>query len=86
MPALEPRWLDPEAAATYIGVRVDELRRLRKAGKLPEPSLALGPRTPRYDRYELDALFGGGTASPIDPDVAVGALIHDLAKRRARGS
>lgn len=84
MPATpEARWLDPEAAAAYISVRVDQLRRLEKAGKLPEPSMHLGPRKPRYDRLKLDAMFDGGTAS-TDPDAAVGALINEIAKRRPR--
>jgi hypothetical protein len=74
----EPRWLDAEAAAAYISVRVDELPRLRRAGKLPSPSWHLGPRKPRYDRLQLDAMFGGGTAS-TDADSAVQALAHEIA-------
>jgi hypothetical protein len=59
----QPRWLDPEGAARYLSVRVDELPRLRKQGKLPEPSRFLGPRKPRYDRLALDALFTGGRSN-----------------------
>lgn len=79
----EPRWLDAEGAAAYISVRVDELARLRRAGKLPPPSCHLGPRKPRYDRLALDALFAGGTAS-TDIDSAVQAVIDGIAKRRTR--
>jgi hypothetical protein len=80
----EPRWLDAEAAAAYISVRVDELPRLRRAGKLPAPSCHLGPRKPRYDRLQLDAMFGGGTAS-TDVDSAVEGLLNDIAKGRTGG-
>jgi hypothetical protein len=79
----EPRWLAPESAAAYVNVRVDELRRLVKAGKLPEPHYHFGPRKPRYDRLALDALFTGGTAS-LDPDAALGAYIDEIAEARAR--
>ena len=65
MGADAPRWLDREATADYIGVRVDQLPRLRKKGLLPEPSLHLGPRTPRWDRLELDAKFGAPLATRV---------------------
>jgi hypothetical protein len=37
------RWLKAEDAATYVGVRVDQMRRLVRAGKVPAPSYSLGP-------------------------------------------
>ena len=58
-----PRWLDREACAAYVSVRVDELPRLVRRGKLPAPSYHLGPRCPRWDRLALDARFSGGAAS-----------------------
>lgn len=57
------RWLNAEAAARYICVRVDALRRFVRAGKLPEPSRHLGPRSPRYDREAIDAAFEGRQAA-----------------------
>jgi hypothetical protein len=54
---LEPRWLDPDTAAAYIRVRVERLRPMVKAGKLPAPSYHLGPNQPRYDRLALDRVF-----------------------------
>lgn len=57
------RWLDREACARYICVRVDELPRLQKRGLLPAPSLHLGPRCPRWDRQALDARFDPSAAS-----------------------
>lgn len=58
-----PRWLDREACAAYVSVRVDELPRLVKRGLLPSPSYHLGPRCPRWDRLALDARFTGSAAS-----------------------
>lgn len=79
----EPRWLNAEQTAAYINVRVDQLRRLEKAGKLPEASYHLGPRRPRYDRLKLDAMFDGGTAS-TNPQIALGAAIDEIARWRPR--
>lgn len=57
-----PRWLDRDAAADYISVRVDELPRLLRRGLIPAPSYHLGPRCPRWDRLALDARFGAPSA------------------------
>jgi hypothetical protein len=59
----DPRWLDRDACAAYISVRVDELPRLVKRGLVPAPSYHLGERSPRWDRTTLDACFTGGVAS-----------------------
>ena len=58
-----PRWLDREALATYVSVRVDYIPRLAKGGKLPAPSYHLGPKCPRWDRAAVDACFEDGLAS-----------------------
>lgn len=58
------RWLDREALAHHIAVRVDELPRLLRRGALPSPSLHLGPRSPRWWSAEVDAMFGLAVASP----------------------
>jgi hypothetical protein len=44
----EPRWLDAEAAADYLSLRVDAFTRAVGAGRVPAPSRHLGPRTPRW--------------------------------------
>lgn len=82
MTAAEPRWLDPEATAAYIGERVDHLPRLLRAGKLPTPSYHLGPRKPRYDRLALDALFGGGTVA--DDRAEEAAIVDSIIARAHR--
>jgi hypothetical protein len=82
MPDLEPRWLDRDALADYISVRVDELPRLAKAGLLPEPSRHLGPKKPRWDRLAVDARFSGGVAS-TDPQMAVAGLVQEILRGAA---
>lgn len=58
------RWMDREALARHISVRVDYVARLVKAGKLPRPSYHLGPKCPRWDRQAVDSFFENGLASP----------------------
>lgn len=74
---LPARWLDRDALAVHICVRVDELPRLLRAGKLPEPSYHLGPKSPRWDRLAVDARFAGSVAS-LDPSTAVAALVQEI--------
>jgi hypothetical protein len=74
----EPRWLDADAAAAYISVRVDALPRLVKAGRIPAPDHTLGVRSPRWDRLALDAAFDGGTGS-TNAREAVNALATQIA-------
>jgi hypothetical protein len=85
MSDLQPRWLSPEQAAAYIGERVDRLPRLVRSGKMPKPSLHLGPRTPRYDRLALDELFGAAAASTslsAATERAVNAIVERARARR----
>ena len=76
------RWLSPEAAADYIGVRVDKLPKLAKAGKLPPPSRHLGPRQPRYDRTMIDALFAPQAVDTLDE--AVNAAVQSIRAENPR--
>lgn len=78
-----PRWLDRDALARYICVRVDALSRLQRAGRLPPPSYHLGPRQPRWDRDLVDATLSGGVAS-TDPGTAIHALAAKIARRAPR--
>jgi hypothetical protein len=76
------RWLDREALAEYISERVDRLPRLQRAGKLPKPSHALGPRNPRWWSLDVDAIMGFEVASQQGgPDLAQ-AIFKDAAKSR----
>ena len=76
------RWLPPEDVAERIGVRFDEIPRLRRAGKLPEPSFHLGPRKPRYDRIEIDALFA--RAKDSDEQAGDAAIVQSIIDRARR--
>jgi hypothetical protein len=77
----EPRWLNPDTAAAYIGVRVERLRPMVKAGKLPPPSYHLGPNQPRYDRLALDRVFSGEGAAAYNPGAIVQGAIDRIIER-----
>lgn len=89
MPLLEPRWLSSRDTADYICVRVGDLARLVKQGRIPAPSYAIGPRQPRWDRLVLDAHFEGRSGSS-DIDAAAQAMVQDILseplRRRRRAS
>ena len=81
------RWLKAEDAATYVGVRVDQLRRLVRVGKIPAPSYSLGPKSPRWDRLALDAVFEVKQAKPdhvTSSGMASALLAEYNAKRRRK--
>lgn len=59
----QARWLDADATAEYLCVRVTRLQALVKERRIPPANYALGPRSPRWDRAALDAAFEGGAAS-----------------------
>jgi hypothetical protein len=67
----------------HISARVDEIPRLTRAGKLPMPSLHLGPRTSRWWSAEVDAMFGCG-APGAGPAISIEgqALVQDILKGR----
>jgi len=76
----DARWMDRDACADYISVRVDELPRLVRRGLIPAPSYHLGPRCPRWDRLALDARFGA--PSPVTGAAALAQAIEAQATRR----
>jgi hypothetical protein len=81
---VQPRWLDCEEVARYLSVRVDRVAALVRAGRIPEPTYHLGPRSPRWDRLALDSVLGDGTASS-NARTVVSNLVQDiLTKGRAR--
>jgi hypothetical protein len=85
---LEPRWLDREATARYLSLRVDELPRMLRAGKLPQPSYHFGPKSPRWDREELDTLLGGDTKSAHRRSIEekIAEIAANFPGRRKRGA
>jgi hypothetical protein len=76
------RWLGPHDAAAHLGLTFDGFRRRVKAGKLPAPSHALGPRNPRWDRAALDATMAGAAPSASRP--LAGAIHAILAEGRQK--
>jgi excisionase family DNA binding protein len=51
------RWLNLQAAADYCGCSIRTIQALTKSGRLPV-SYAIGPRSPRICRFELDKFLG----------------------------
>ena len=66
---IERRWLNRDEAAAYVGKKKGQLARLLKAGKMPIPSYHFGPKSPRWDRLALDAMFSTGAVQ--------GQSLHD---------
>lgn len=79
----EARWLDRDALAEYISVRVDQVARLQKAGRLPAPSYAFGPKSPRWWSAAVDEALGRKPAS-APADHAVQGLVHEILAGKGR--
>jgi predicted DNA-binding transcriptional regulator AlpA len=77
------RWLDPAEAASHVGLRELEFLRRVKAAKLPAPSYALGPRTPRWDRMALDQAMTGAAPSRRPLAGAVNAILAEGREKAA---
>lgn len=77
----DPRWLDSDAAARYLCLRVDAFNRRVRSGVIPEPSYSLGDNTARWWSADLDALMRADTAS-TNTQTAVDALVEEI---RAKG-
>lgn len=79
----EPRWLDADASARYLSLRLDAFTRKVRAGLIPEPSYSLGERTPRWWSADLDAVMRTDTAS-TNPRTAVEALVEKITAQGGR--
>ena len=84
MMAMEHRWLNRDQAAEYVGKNKRHLARLIKLGKLPAPSYHFGPKSPRWDRHALDALFSKGVGSSGIQD-AVRKIADGIAAGSGKG-
>lgn len=84
-----PRWLSRKTLAAYISIRPSGVSRLVDEGRLPKPSLALGPRSPRWDRLAVDEAFLG-ESDRAEADAAIAAAVADIlregSKRRRKAS
>lgn len=81
-------WLDREALATHISVRVDHLPKLQRSGKLPAPSYHMGPKSPRWSRHAVDEMFTGEPAAPAKPtaEQITANVVHSILTGRSRRS
>ena len=70
------KWLSISRAAEHMDISVDALRRLVRAGKLPQPDRTLGQRMPRWDSDALDRAMTGTPSSARDPDSALEAWLE----------
>lgn len=52
---VESRWLDAEAVAKILRVRVSQVPGMVGRGRIPRPSYHLGYGSPRWDRAVLEA-------------------------------
>lgn len=76
-----PEWLSAAEAAAYLSFRgAAAVRRLAKLGRLPKPSMHLGPASPRWSREQIDELMHGRQAQD-DFDASLEALIHEIQSR-----
>jgi hypothetical protein len=78
------RWLSRRAAAEYLSMEVDHLKRHVKSGKLPAPSFHLGPKSPRWDREALDAAIQGGQGQAEMYEEAVNDILSGKYSRRRK--
>jgi len=80
------RWLDREALARRICTKTNMVPRLVDQGKLPRPSLHLGPRSPRWDIHAVDAamLEASGVSVPSTINDMVQKACDDIERDAAR--
>lgn len=78
---MDKRWMSTRSVADYLDIRPENVMRLVRAGKLPQPSY-LSPRRPRWDREEIDEAMGKRMRSR-DPDAALADWLAKQETRRA---
>ena len=83
-----PRWLNRDRLADYLGVDYTAITKLVRAGKLPQPSLHLGPRSPRWDRLAVDDLFGVSVQAKKAKELeeARARMLEDIRRGGRRGA
>lgn len=80
------RWLNREAVAKRLCTQPHRLPRLVAEGRLPQPSMHLGPRSPRWDIHAIDAMMleqSGVSFSPSTED-AVAKACEEIATTSRR--
>lgn len=84
----ESRWLDREAVADYISKQPHDIRRLVRDGRIPPPTYHLGQRSPRWDKFAVDAAMSRNLQSfaPRRIDEALEAIREEAARSGNRNS
>jgi len=80
------RWLDRSALARRLCTSTNMLPRLVDQGKLPRPSLHLGPRSPRWDIHAVDAAMmeASGLSVSETTNMMVQRACEDIERDAAR--
>lgn len=80
----DPRWLDPEAAARHLCLRLDAFTKKVRQGVIPPANYTLGDRTPRWWSADLDAMMLGPDTASTNPETAVRALVAKIKEGKSR--
>ncbi|WP_406586437.1 helix-turn-helix transcriptional regulator [Asaia lannensis] len=80
------RWLDPPALARHLSTTTNMIPRYVQQGKIPRPSLHLGPRSPRWDVHEVDAVMlkAGGIVTSETTSYMVQRACEEIERDAAR--
>lgn len=84
MSEILPRWLDADAAATYVCMERKKFMRAAREGRFPKPSYAISKRMPRWDREELDNHLGTNKKQTEMRDAVDAVVAQIKAKGAAR--
>jgi hypothetical protein len=77
---LTDRWMDADAAARYLCIRVDSFLRRVRSGIIPPGHAGLGDRTLCWWSADLNAVVRGGPdKDSTNPRLAVQALVEKIA-------
>lgn len=77
-PVSEPRWLDADAAARHLCLRLDAFTRKVRTGVIPEANYSLGTRTPRWWSADLDAMMLRQDTASTNAQTAVRAFVEEI--------
>lgn len=82
-----PRWLDADAAAHYLCIRVDAFLRRVRSGVIPTGHQGLGERTALWWSADLDAVVRGGPdIASTNPRMVAQAIAEEIIAKGGRAS
>jgi predicted DNA-binding transcriptional regulator AlpA len=80
----DARWLSAKSLAEYLGIPCDRVRRLRRAGKIPEPSYHLGERSARWLSSDIEGVMRGASERAIMEKIVAEAIQRIRAEGEAK--